>query len=34
MKVLSVAPLAAAAIEAVELNESLSDALQHAVEHE
>lgn len=34
MKVLSVAPLAAAAIEAVELNESLSDALQHAVEHD
>lgn len=34
MKVLSVAPLAAAAIEAVELNESLSTALQHAVEHD
>lgn len=34
MVVLSVAPLAAAAIEAVELNESLSTALQSAVHHE
>lgn len=34
MTVLSVAPLAAAAIEAIEMNESLSTALQSAIDHE
>lgn len=34
MTVLSVAPLAAAAISAIELNESLSTALQTAIDHE